>query len=68
MPRLSGLTLEEFRIRFAGWPGEQEGYILWFLPNIFKHVAPPEWLAEVANLELVYTSEYGLIYKVRSRR
>ncbi|MBO9367792.1 MAG: hypothetical protein J7555_03445 [Chloroflexi bacterium] len=68
MPHLSGLTLEEFRIRFAGWPGKQEGYILWFLPNEFKHVAPPEWLAEVANLELVYTSEHGLIYKVRSRR
>lgn len=67
MPRLGGLTLEEFRAQFAGWPGEQEGYILWFLPNEFKHVAPPEWLAEVANLELVYASERGLIYTVQSR-
>ncbi|GAB4505539.1 MAG: hypothetical protein Fur0043_25350 [Anaerolineales bacterium] len=67
MPRSAGLTREQFRAQFAGWPGEQEGYILWFLPNEFKHVAPPDLLAEIADLELIYTSERGLIYTVKSR-
>ncbi len=67
MPRSAGLTPEQFRARFAGWPGEQEGYILWFLPNEFKHVAPPYLLAEIADLELIYAGEHGLIYTVRSR-
>ncbi|MFZ5819140.1 MAG: ArnT family glycosyltransferase [Chloroflexota bacterium] len=67
MPRSAGLTPEQFREQFAGWPGGQPGYILWFLPNEFKHVAPPDLLAEIADLRLVYASERGEIYSVRAR-
>ena len=43
-------TLDEVREKFAGWPDDKQGYIVWFLPNEFKHVVPPEMLAEFADL------------------
>jgi hypothetical protein len=69
MPR-SGVDMApaEIRERFSGWPGDKPGYILWFLPNEFKHVVPPELLAEVANVELIFASEQGMIYSVRAKK
>lgn len=68
MPRSSlEMDLEEIRARYAGWPGDRPGYILWFLPNEFKHVVPPEILAEIAELELLFSSEHGRIYRVGAR-
>jgi hypothetical protein len=69
MPR-SGVDMApaDIRERFSGWPGDKPGYILWFLPNEFKHVVPPELLAEIANVELIFASEQGLIYSVRAKK
>jgi len=69
MPRSSidEMTPAEIREKFAGWPGDKPGYILWFLPNEFKHVVPPELLGEVANVKLIFASERGMIYSVRAK-
>jgi len=52
---------------YAGWPGDKPGYILWFLPNEFKHVVPPDLLAEIADVQLVFASDRGLIYSVEAK-
>jgi hypothetical protein len=69
MPRFNPETgtLDEVRVEFAGWPGDKPGYILWFLPNEFKHVVPPEMLAEIAEVKLVFESDRGLIYSVQAK-
>jgi hypothetical protein len=68
MPRSrTEMDLAEIEKNFADWPGEKAGYILWFLPNEFKHVVPPEMLAEIANLQLLFASEHGLVYSVQAR-
>jgi hypothetical protein len=69
MPRSSAnMDLAEIRANYTGWPGDKPGYILWFLPNEFKHVVPPELLAEIADVELIFESERGLVYSVGARR
>jgi hypothetical protein len=69
MPRASiEMDLEDIRAKYAGWPGENEGYILWFLPNEFKHVVPPELLDEVANVKLIFASERGMVYSVKAKK
>jgi hypothetical protein len=68
MPRSSvDMNLEEIRSRYQGWPRDKPGYILWFLPNEFKHVVPPEVLVEIASLELIFESEQGMVYSVEAR-
>ena len=69
LPR-SGVEMDLFEIKtkFTGWPGDKSGYILWFLPNEFKHVVPPELLAEVADVELIFSSDEGRIYSVQARK
>lgn len=68
MPRSSvDMNPGEIREKFRGWPGNKAGYILWFLPNEFKHVVPPELLAEIANVKLIFASEQGMIYSVKAK-
>ena len=68
MPRSSvDMNLAVIRENYAGWPGDKPGYILWFLPNEFKHVVPPEMLAEIADVELIFASERGMVYSVGAR-
>lgn len=68
MPRSGDeMNLDEIREKYAGWPGDKPGYILWFLPNEFKHVVPPDILAEIADVELIFASERGLVYSVNVR-
>jgi hypothetical protein len=68
MPRASlDMDPELIRERYSGWPGDRPGYILWFLPNEFKHVVPPETLGEIADLELVFSSDQGRIYAVQAK-
>jgi hypothetical protein len=65
MPRTSlEMDLADIKENFSGWPGDKPGYILWFLPNEFKHVVPPEILAEIADVRLIFASEQGMIYSV----
>jgi len=69
MPRSgTDMDLEIIREEYAGWPGEKPGYILWFLPNEFKHVVPPELLAKIADLELIFSNEQGMVYSVKARK
>jgi hypothetical protein len=68
MPRSSeDMNLEVIRDDYAGWPGDKPGYILWFLPNEFKHVVPPEILAKIADVKLVFASDGGMIYSVQAK-
>jgi len=68
MPRSFTMDLNEITHNYAGWPHEKPGYIIWILPNsIYRHAVPPELLAEIAHLELVYKLEEGEIYKVSAR-
>jgi hypothetical protein len=48
---------------YAGWPAE-EGYIVWFTPNQYHHIADPTELATFAKLKLVYEDKTGQIYIV----
>jgi hypothetical protein len=67
MPRASlDMDMGIIREQYRGWPGDKPGYILWFLPNEFKHVVPPELLAEFADVQLLYDSEQGRIYSARA--
>jgi 4-amino-4-deoxy-L-arabinose transferase-like glycosyltransferase len=66
MPRSSiGMDVEVIREQYRGWPGDKPGYILWFLPNEFKHVVPPELLAEFVDVQLLYKGAQGRIYSVQ---
>ena len=68
MPRSSvEMDPAEIREKYNGWPEDKPGYILWFLPNEFKHVVPPELLAEIADVELIFASEQGMIYSVKAK-
>lgn len=69
MPRTSVTEMNSTVVRekFNGWPGDKPGYILWFLPNEYKHVIPPELLAEVADVKLIFASEQGMVYSVEAK-
>jgi len=68
MPRSFTMDINEISQKYAGWPQDKPGYIIWILPNsIYRNAVPPEILAEIANLELVYKLEEGEIYKVTAR-
>ncbi|MFL7868299.1 MAG: ArnT family glycosyltransferase [Anaerolineales bacterium] len=68
MPRSSlDMNMSEIEKNYAGWPDDKPGYILWFLPNEFKHVVPPDLLAEIADVQLVFSSDRGLIYSVQAK-
>ncbi len=48
---------------YAGWPREG-GYIIWYTPNQYHHIADPSELAAIAHLQLIYQDKTGQIYKV----
>ena len=68
MPR-SNIDMDpaEIRQEFSGWPGDKPGYILWFLPNEFKYVVPPDLLAEIADVQLIFQSERGIVFSVNAK-
>jgi hypothetical protein len=69
MPRSFTMDIEEIEQNYAGWPGEETGYIFWILPNsIYRHAVPPELLAEIADLELMYELEEGEVYRVKANK
>jgi hypothetical protein len=51
---------------YPNWPRES-GYIIWFTPNQYHHIAAPDELATVANLRLIYQDKTGQIYYVNTR-
>jgi len=52
---------------YLGWPNGKDGYLIWFKPNQYHHVAQPRELAEIADLELIYEDRHGAIYRVTTR-
>ena len=69
MPRTSitEMNATVIREKFSGWPGDKPGYILWFLPNEYKHVVPPDLLSEIADVELIFASDQGMVYSVKAK-
>ena len=61
------MDMTEIRKNYSGWPGDKPGYILWFLPNEYKHVVPPRLLGEIADVQLVFAREHGAIYSVEAK-
>jgi hypothetical protein len=55
--------LVELRRDYAGWPTER-GYVIWFTPNQYHHIASPDELATLADLKLLYSDKTGQIYLV----
>lgn len=53
---------------YRGWPGDQPGYLVWFLPNNYHHVLPPNQLSRLAQMHLVYNDPSGKIYQVKARQ
>jgi hypothetical protein len=67
-PRSFTMDIDEIRQAYAGWPGDQPGYLFWILPNsIYRHAVPPKLLAEIADLELMYKLEEGEVYQVSAK-
>jgi hypothetical protein len=53
---------------YQGWPGEQPAYLVWFLPNNYHHILPPNQLSRLAQLSLVYNDPSGKIYQAVARQ
>ena len=67
-PRSFTMELSEIEQTYAGWPDGRPGYLFWFLPNsIYRSAVPPNLLAQIADLELLYTFEQGEVYRVRAK-
>jgi hypothetical protein len=61
------IDVKEIMKSYKGWPYDQPGYLVWFLPNEYDHVLEPRLLAQLADLRVVYRGDDGLIYHVRAR-
>jgi hypothetical protein len=60
--RLSALSQN-----YANWPA-QGGYVIWFTPNQYHHIAAPDELATIADLELLFKDKTGQIYVLRKHQ
>jgi len=56
--------IPNFDEKYQGWLGNDAGYLVWFKPNEYKHYLSPDELAELVNLQLVYTDASGDIYYI----
>jgi hypothetical protein len=64
---LEKINVENLLKTYQGWPWDKPGYLVWFLPNDYKHVLGPQNLARLAELELIYKDKDGEVYRVRPR-
>lgn len=58
---------ENASVKYAGWPYDRPGYIIWFEPNEYKHYLSPEMIAQFADVRLVYEAKGGKIYYVSAQ-
>lgn len=58
---------DDASVKYAGWPHDRPGYIIWFEPNEYKHYLSPEKIAQFANVRLVYEAKGGKIYYVSAQ-
>jgi hypothetical protein len=63
LPRAQRLTA--LQQNYPEWP-QASGYIIWFIPNQYHHIAAPGELAAIANLRLLYADKTGEIYYVEA--
>ncbi len=61
------IDIQEILKTYKGWPYDQPGYLIWFVPNEYNHVLEPRLLAHLAELRVVYRGKDGLIYQIRAR-
>jgi hypothetical protein len=57
--------LAALRQNYPNWPA-RSGYIIWFTPNQYHHIAAPDELATIASLQLLYRDKTGQIYYVQA--
>jgi len=55
--------LAALRQNYPAWPS-QPGYIVWFTPNQYHHIAAPDELKTIASLQLLFDDDTGQIYSV----
>jgi hypothetical protein len=55
--------LAALKQNYADWPS-RPGYIVWFTPNQYHHIAAPDELKTIANLQLLFDDDTGQIYSV----
>jgi hypothetical protein len=48
---------------YPTWPS-RPGYIVWFIPNQYHHIAAPDELKTIAHLRLLFDDDTGQIYFV----
>ena len=46
--------IDSMEQKYPGWPNGRDGYIIWFKPNQYHHIAPPRELEQMTDLELIY--------------
>lgn len=51
------------RQNYPAWP-DHSGYIIWFTPNQYHHIVPPNELMTIASLKLLFEDKTGQIYFV----
>jgi hypothetical protein len=55
--------LVALRQNYPNWPS-RPGYIVWFTPNQYHHIAAPDELKTIAHLRLLFDDDTGQIYSV----
>lgn len=53
--------------KYPGWPNGRDGYIIWFKPNQYHHIAQPPELEKLATLELLYDDKKASVYRLTTR-
>ncbi len=61
----SDQRLAALKQAYPAWPA-RSGYIIWFTPNQYHHIAAPDELSVIANLKLLYKDKTGQIYYVQA--
>jgi len=64
---LPNRDVPDLKVAYTGWPHDKPGYIVWFMPNEYKHYLAPDELSQFGLLELVYSDSSGDIYYVQAR-
>jgi hypothetical protein len=55
--------LASLATNYPSWP-VGPGYLVWFTPNQYHHIVPPDELATIADLELLFEDETGQVFAV----
>lgn len=59
--------IEYLKEKYPGWPNGKDGYVIWFKPNQYHHIAQPPELELLTHLELLYEDKKAALYRVTTR-